>query len=151
MGFIKGKAFPIVNTLAKKGNIKAKNLLLDAPKLEQEKVDNIVAELLGHVMPIEKEVPPMEKLTEEDRKTIEQKSDKKVSHEEEKQEPDIASILLDMKKDELETIKKYTEYNKQLPTEYKKYVNEIIKDEEKHAKIFQFLANGDFTSADKVG
>ena len=45
MGFIKGKAFPIVNTLAKKGNIKAKNLLLDAPKLEQEKVDNIVAEL----------------------------------------------------------------------------------------------------------
>ena len=47
MGFIKGKAYPIVNSMAKKGNIKAKNLLLDAPQMAQEQVDNIVAQLLS--------------------------------------------------------------------------------------------------------
>lgn len=142
MGFIKGKAFPIVNTMAKKGNIKAKQLLLDAPKLEQEKVDNIVSELLGskrddNVAPIKEDTPIKEdKMTKGGKEEVNTKGMEK-----QPKAKSIKAILEDMRQDELATIEKYTKNLSLLPETYHKNLEEIINDEKDHANIFEKLAN----------
>ena len=117
MGFIKGRAFPIINTLAKRGNTKAKNLLLNASKLEQDKVDNIVAELLTqHV-----EKPEMKKENElkfkitgsvEDKKADKRVKEEKVEKEEEvEEEPkgDLGGEIAILIKKEKKLLEEYKE------------------------------------------
>lgn len=47
MGFIVGKAYPIIKSMADGGNQEAKNLLNGLDKMDQSKVDEMVSSLLG--------------------------------------------------------------------------------------------------------
>ena len=100
MGFIKGKAFPIVNTMAKKGVMKAKNLLLAAPNMPQEQVDNIVQELLS----IHAEKKPIK---EEDELKLVKKEEKE--EEPEEIEGDLLQELEVFIREEKKLLKKYKE------------------------------------------
>lgn len=110
MGFIKGKAFPIVNTMAKKGVMKAKNLLLAAPNMPQEQVDNIVQELLS----IHAEKKPIK---EEDelkfvRKEEVEKAPKEKEEKEEEPEEIEGDLLQELEvfiREEKKLLKKYKE------------------------------------------
>lgn len=110
MGFIKGKAFPIVNTMAKKGVMKAKNLLLAAPNMPQEQVDNIVQELLS----IHAEKKPIKeekelKLVKEEK---EEKAPKEKEEKEEKPEEIEGDLLQEVEvfiREEKKLLKKYKE------------------------------------------
>ena len=110
MGFIKGKAFPIVNTMAKNGVMKAKNLLLAAPTMPQEQVDNIVQELLS----IHAEKKPVRE--EEEKKLIKEEKveeapkEKKVEEEEpEEVEDDLLQELEVFIREEKKLLKQYKE------------------------------------------
>lgn len=125
MGFIKGKAFAIINSMAKKGNTKAKNLLLSANSLKQEQVDNIVQELLSTSVekkPIKEEEKiklvrkdETEKETKETEKAPEEIEDEEENDEEiEKEEPeeiegDLLQELEVFIREEKKLLKKYKE------------------------------------------
>ena len=117
MGFIKGKAFPIVNTMAKKGNTKAKNLLLGAPTMPQEQVDNIVQELLS-IHAEKKPINEEEELKLVKEKEVEKAPKEKETEEEEPEEieGDLLQELEVLIREEKKLLKQYKEsgFTKQL-------------------------------------
>lgn len=110
MGFIKGKAFPIVNTMAKKGVLKAKNLLLAAPNMPQEKVDNIVQELLS-IHEEKKPIKEEEELKLDKKKEVEEAPKEKEEKEEEPEETegDLLQELEVFIREEKKLLKQYKE------------------------------------------
>lgn len=111
MGFIKGKAFPIVNTMAKKGVMKAKNLFLAAPNMPQEQVDNIVQELLS----IHAEKKPIK---EEDELKLVKKEEEKAPKEKEEKEEEVEEIEGDL----LQELEVFIREEKKLLKKYKENV-----------------------------
>ena len=125
MGFIKGKAYAIINSMAKKGNTKAKNLLLTANNLKQEQVDDVVGELLSTTVekkPIkeeeelklvkEKETEKEEKRAEKSPKEIEDKEEKVEKFEEEEPKNADGDLLEELElfiKEEKKLLEKYKE------------------------------------------
>lgn len=112
MGFIKGKAFPIVNTMAKKGIMKAKNLLLAAPNMPQEQVDNIVQELLS----IHAEKKPIKE--EDDLKLVKKEEVEKAPKEKEEKEEEPEEIEGDL----LQELEVFIREEKKLLKKYKENV-----------------------------
>lgn len=112
MGFIKGKAFPIVNTMAKKGVMKAKNLLLAAPNMPQEQVDNIVQELLS----IHAEKKPIKE--EDELKLVKEEKEEKAPKEKEEKEEEPEEIEGDL----LQELEVFIREEKKLLKKYKENV-----------------------------